>query len=462
MTNWLPRRDALRRPIYLALADHIGEAVEDGRIAPGERLPTHRSLAHDLSISIQTVSRAYEELVRRGIVVGEVGRGTFVHTTRSDPAPPYIPEGRREGLIDLSILKPVGEQIHIDRMKVALAGLVADLPSTTLFSFRPNVVQKRDREIAVAWLERCGVETTPDRIQLTNGATPAMAVALTSAAPAGSLVLTETIGHHTLIPLAGYLGFRLQGIEIDDDGIVPEAFAEACDTNDAKVLVITPSAANPTVAMTSRARREALVAIARSRNVLIIENDAWGPLVEDRPPPIAAFAPERTFYITSLTKCVMPGLRVGYLVPPETLISSAANRNLVTNWIATPLIAEIASRWITDGTAWELLEWQRAALRARHIAADAVLGNLPRNQHRNSLHIWLPLPPIWREDAFVAQARSQGVAVAPGTAFATEPSVATTAIRVSVGPTSVDELCLGLEIVARLVKSVPEPALLAM
>jgi len=462
MTNWLPHPSALKRPVYLSLADHIARTIGNGDLDPGARLPTHRSLAHSLGVSVQTVSRAYEELIRRGLVGGEVGRGTFVRAGASEPAPPFIPEGRQVGLIDLSILKPVSEQLHLERMTAALSELQKKLPPTTLFSFRPSVVQRRYREVALDWLERCGVEASPDRVQITNGATPAMTIALMSTAPPGSLVATEAIGHHTVIPLAKYLGLRLKGIEIDEDGIIPEALAETCRTSEVKVLILTPSAANPTVTRVSPARRKALVEIARRHDLLIIENDAWGPLVADRPPSFAALAPERSLYITSFTKCVMPGLRAGYLVVPEVMIAAVANRHLVTNWIATPLIAEIATRWITDGTAWELLEWQRSALEARHAVANQVLGALPRRAHPNSLHIWLPLPPPWDEAALVTHARLQGVAIAPGSAFATEPPATPPAIRISLGSTSAPELRQGLEVIARLIRGAPEPALLAI
>jgi len=462
MTSWPPARAALKRPVYRSLVDLAARAIETGELAPGARLPTHRDLAHRLDISIQTVSRAYEELIRSGLIVGEVGRGTFVRPSRPVPAPPFITERVPDTLIDLSILKPVGDAIHVERMKTALAALHDDLPHNTLFSFRPSLAQRRYREVAVDWLRQCGLQTSAEAIHITNGATPGLTIALMSAARPGDVVATEAIGHHTLRALTGYLGMRLHGLAIDDDGIVPEAFADACRTGPIKALFLVPSAANPTVSMVSQARREAIVEIARRHNVYIIENDAWGPLVEGRPPPLASMAPERTFYVTSFTKCGLPGLRVGYLVAPDLMISSVASRHLVTNWSATSLIAEIATRWVADGTAWELLQWQRAALRARNALAAEVLGDVMRRQHPNSLHIWLPLPPVWREDEFVANARLHNVAIAPGASFVAEADVATSAVRICIGATTADELRQGLEVVTRMIRAEPEPALLAI
>jgi len=462
MTNWLPRPGTLKRPVYQALVAHISQAVADGRLVPGTRLPTHRQLAHELAVSVQTVSRAYDELIRRGLIIGEVGRGTFVRQDRPPPAPPFILERGGGDLIDLSILKPVGDPLHAERMKAALVDVAADPPLSALFSFRPSLGQRRYREIAVDWLKVCGVEAQSNQIHVTNGATVALMVALLSATRPGDAIAAEAIGHHTLLPLCDYLGRRLVGLEIDEDGIRPEALAEAAESKKIKALFVVPSAANPTVSMVSLGRRQELVEVARKADIQIIENDAWGPLVEGRPAPFASLAPERTFYATSFTKFTLPGLRVGYLVAPNLLTSAAANRHLVTNWSATSIMAEIASRWVTNGTASELLLWQREALAARHAVTRAALEGVPYRQHRHSLHIWLPLPSAWREEEFVAQARLHDVAIAPGASFAVSSSVTTQAVRVSVGSTSATELRQGLEVLARLARGAPEPALLVI
>ena len=122
MTLWQPDPALIRRPAYLSLADQFARAIHDGRLANGARLPTHRRLADDLKLSVQTVSRAYEELIRRGLISGEVGRGSFVQTQRREPEPPYLPERLGE-VIDLSILKPVCEPMHLEKLKQALAQL---------------------------------------------------------------------------------------------------------------------------------------------------------------------------------------------------------------------------------------------------------------------------------------------------------------------------------------------------
>lgn len=461
MTLWHPDPALIRRPAYLSLADQFARAIHDGRLPNGERLPTHRALADQLKLSVQTVSRAYEELIRRGLVSGEIGRGSFVQTQRREPEPPYLPERPGE-VVDLSILKPVCEVMHLERMKEALAWLAETLPASSALSFRPNMVFPRHRAIAVEWLRLCGIDVSPQNISVTNGATAAMTVALMSVAPPGSTVATEAIGHHTLVPLARYLGFNLEGLPIDDNGILPEALDEACRHSDIRAVFVQPSVINPTATLMGSVRRAELAEVARKHDIAIIENDVLGPLVEDRAPPLAYFAPERTLYVTSFTKVTVPGLRIGYLAAPDRHVAAVANRHLVSNWMATPMVAEIASKWVSDGTAMELVRWQRAALRSRQEIAAEVLGEIRYRAQRDGLHLWLELPDDRSEEGFVAQARLQGVAIAPGQSFRIADAPWKPAVRISLGSTTEGELRAGLGVVTKLLLGDPEHLLLAI
>ncbi|WP_434725235.1 PLP-dependent aminotransferase family protein [Mesorhizobium sp. RIZ17] len=461
MTLWQPDPALIRRPAYLSLADQFARAIHDGRLANGAQLPTHRRLADDLKLSVQTVSRAYEELIRRGLISGEVGRGSFVQTQRREPEPPYIPERLGE-VIDLSILKPVCEPMHLEKLKQALGWLAENLPSSSALSFRPNMVFPRHRAVAVEWLKLCGLEASPQNISLTNGATAGMTVALMSVAPPGSTVATEAIGHHTLVPLARYLGFNLEGLPIDGNGLIPEALDEACRLSDIRAVFVQPSVINPTATLMDATRREQIAAVARKHDIAIIENDVLGPLVEGRPAAVAAFAPERTLYVTSFTKITVPGLRIGYLAVPDRYVAAVANRHLVSNWMATPMVAEIATRWVTDGTAMELVNWQRQALKRRQEIAAEMLAGVDYRVHRDGLHLWLELPGDRAEESFVSQARLRGVAIAPGTSFRIAETPWHPAVRISLGSTTEGELRAGLSVVAKLLLGDPEHLLLAI
>lgn len=463
MTISLPDPASLDRPAYRSLAEHIARSIADGALKPGDRLPPHRELAYQLGLSVQTVSKAFDELTRRQLVRGEIGRGSFVAGRSAEPAQPFIARNSADGLIDLSMLKPVMDDKHRRAMEVALADLGGEVAASLLFSFRPNVALARHREAGSDWLQRLGLVTkSNDNILPTNGASPAITTALLTALRPGETLATEAIGHHTLRPLARHLGITLKPLVLDKEGIRPDALADAARDLGVKAVFLMPSGAGPTAAVMSEERRRALIKIARRHDLLIIENDALGPLIASGEPPIAALAPERTLYITSFTKCVMPGLRAGYLVLPDRLIAAAANRHLVTSWMATPLIAEIAARWVLDGTAWRLMEWQRRALEKRQELASNLLDHGEVSYQPSGMHLWLSLPEPWSVDAFVDQARLQHVAIAAGHAFAMTDDVETKAVRVCTGGVSEADLEKGMTVLTRLLHSEPEPALLAI
>ncbi len=467
MTIWRPRREELRRPVYRSLAQSLIAAVEAGLMAPGTRLPTHRALAYDLGLSVQTVSRAYDELARLGVITGAVGRGSFIAKGPVDARPPWHRPPASESIIDCSMLVPVTGAIHEQRVAAVLAGLAADLPLAALFSFRPRETLRAHCEQARAWLEGCGLTLDADRLLPTNGNTSAMTVALMTAAVPGDLVATEAMGHHTLPSLTATLGLRLAGLAMDREGVLPDAFDRLCRATSVRALYLQPAGLGATAALMGLERRRALTALARQHDVWLIENDAWGPLQAGRPPPLAALAPERTFYFTGLTKCLLPGLRIAWLAVPERMIPAARTRHLVTSWMATALMAEIASRWIADGTAAELLLWQRQQLARRNAMASRLLAGIAHEATPYGLHVWLPLPEPrspapWSEAAFVAHARHYRVAVAAGSSFAIGDQPRAQGIRICLGAGSEADLEEGLAVIARLATSRPEPALLAV
>jgi DNA-binding transcriptional MocR family regulator len=225
---------------------------------------------------------------------------------------------------------------------------------------------------------------------------------------------------------------------------------------------VQPSVINPMATLMGSVRRAELAEVARRHDIAIIENDVLGPLVEARAPPLAYFAPERTLYVTSFTKITVPGLRIGYLAAPDRYVAAVANRHLVSNWMATPMVTEIASKWVSDGTAIALVEWQRAALRSRQAIAAEVLGGVRYRSQRDGLHLWLELPDNRSEEGFVVQARLQGVAIAPGQSFRIAAGPWAPAVRISLGSTTEGELRAGLGVIAKLLLGDPEHLLLAI
>ncbi|NEX45602.1 PLP-dependent aminotransferase family protein [Pseudotabrizicola algicola] len=458
MTNWMPNPATLSRPAYLALADQFARAIEGGALPAGTRLLPHRKLADSLGLSVQTVSRAYDELIRRGLVAGEVGRGSFVLDQTQDARQPYLPERPGE-VIDLSILKPVVDATHFNRLRSGFAWLAENMAAPSALSFRPNMVMPFHRAVAADWLMRQGVPADQAGIAVTNGATPAITAAVMAVVPPGAGLAAAALTHHTMKPLCSYLGLHLEGVAIDGAGMLPAALDDLARKGAVRAVYVQPNIINPLAVMMPESRRAELVAVARRHDLAIIENDILNVMIPDRVATFAALAPERTLYICGFTKITVPGLRLAYLHAPARHATAVANRHLVANWMATPPMVDLLSQWIKDGTVAALAAWQAEAMLERHRVAAAALGSLMPECHANSLHLWMRLPEAWTEERFVEQARLLGVAVAAGAAFRASDKGRNQAIRISLGSTRAEDLQRGLSVIAGLLRDVPEALL---
>ena len=229
-------------------------------------------------------------------------------------------------------------------------------------------------------------------------------------------------------------------------------------------MFVQPSVINPTATLMDAGAREPNCRRSRASTTSPSSRTTcwgrWSRTGRRRSPP---FAPERTLYVTSFTKITVPGLRIGYLAAPDRYVAAVANRHLVSNWMATPMVAEIATKWVTDGTAMELVRWQRQALRRRQDIAAEVLAGIDYRAQRDGLHLWLELPGDRSEEGFVAQARLQGRGDRAGFVV---PHLRNApwqpAVRISLGSTTEGELRAGLGVVTKLLLGDPEHLLLAI
>lgn len=448
MSHWPLRKEDIARPAYRSLAQGIAAAIDAGSLRPGDRLPPHRDLAWRLGVSVQTVSRAYEELIRADLISGEVGRGSFVKSgPREVIEVPWFRAPANCRPIDLSMMTPVRLPQIAEAWQDSMLRIAARPPDAAIYSFRPRQALSRHGGTAAAWLARCGMVVPAQRILLTNGCTPALMVALMSAAQPGDEIATESVTCHTLKPAVRHLHLRLRGIDCDARGMRPDALRAAARGAGGKLraVFLLPSGAGPQARVIDRERREDLAAAAAESGLVIIESDVLGPVAPRRPPPVSSFAPDRSFYFTGLTKCLSPGLRLGFLAMPESLAERALNRHLSVAWMATPMIAEIAADWIDNGVADQLLAAQRAELVARNRLAQRVLGPLSTG-FPHGLHRWIPLPEGTDEDRLLRDMLAREVALAPGSGFAVTDR--SPALRLCLGGVPTQELGQAMAVLA--------------
>jgi len=433
MTIWSPRLPETTEPIYSRIADALERDVRAGVLVPGSRLPTHRELARGLRITPVTVTRAYAEATRRGLVESTTGRGTFVRAAVA----------RRESMpaseIDLSTNIV---SVPLPAPSRALMERAGEVLTTSTYVTGPGT--ERHRAAGAAWIGR---DADPARVVVTAGTQHALFLAFAATTKPGDVVFVEELTYHGAKGVAALLGIRLDPLPLDRYGVMPDALERACRARtSAKVLYTVPTLHNPTGLTMPETRRREIAKVALEHGLTIIEDDVCGFLLEKTPPPIAAFAPDRTIFITGLGKALAPAMRVGYLHAPDTLLSRVQSALASTILFASPVMAEMAATWIEDGTASRIVAQKRAEVQLRNRVARRILQRASGDAR--SPHLWVELPKRWNADAFVEEARRRRVRVAAAASFAVREE-APRAIRVSIGaPATIAELEQALHVLA--------------
>ncbi|MCR0985524.1 aminotransferase-like domain-containing protein [Roseomonas populi] len=429
---WVPRIEGEQGPIYLAIADAIGAAVARVELRPGERLPTHRALAKALGVDLTTVTRAYAEARRRGLLDARVGRGTFIRSMAPSPSL----QATSDEFVDLGMnLPPLPEEPRLqDLLQQGLSRLLGGQEPRRVLSYRTGAGTADERAAGALWLRPVLGEVDPGRLLVCPGAQPALFAALSALAEPGDTVLADELTYPGLRAVAEQLGLRLAGVAADDEGMLPEAVEAAYGENRPKALYCIPTIQNPTTVTMPRERRQALAATAQRLGLHIVEDDAYG-LLPSRPlPAIASFAPEITYYISTLSKVLSPALRMAYLVAPGGAGVERLGAMLRASVLmASPLLTGLFAEWMRDGTAGTVLSAIRKESAARQRLARELLPRASFSAHPEGLHLWLRLPPRWNRLDFTSHLRRQGgLGVVPSDAFSLV-APAPDSVRVSLG-----------------------------
>lgn len=457
MAIWTPSLSGRDGPKYLQIVDAMAEDIAAGRLPAGTRLPPHRELAYQLGISPSTTSRAYAEAVQRALLKGEVGRGTFVRAAESSPltGEPETLSRAMSGPIDLSRNLPLPgfSEPHIRRVMGEIAngtGLSA------LLDYQMDADLTHHREAGKTWLASCGIDADIDCVVPTMGGQHGILSILMALMQPGDLLLTEALTYTPVLTMADRLGLRTEAVSMDEEGVDPDAFEDWCRKAKPRAFYLTPTLQAPTTTTLSAARRHRIGRIASRHGVILIEDDVFGPLKHHKPAPIAQSAPDHTVYVTSLSKSVAPGLRVGFLSAPKRLAPALHQSINLSVWMTPPLTLEVASRLITDGTAFKLTDQQRRAAQRRQELVQLTLGSQSIASIPEGFHAWIALPDGWRADAFRAECARLGVQISEGRSFAVRANAAPEAIRICVShEASEDRLLQGLEILAGVLQQKP-------
>ncbi|MGV6875257.1 aminotransferase-like domain-containing protein [Pseudochelatococcus sp. B33] len=461
MKEWLPDLKRSSSPRYMAIADLIEMDLRSGVLVVGDRLPAQRDLARRLGMDFTTVARGYVEAKKRGLIDTHVGRGTFVTggngRERRGFAFDLTPDLRRLPAIDYSMNMPPepDDPDLVQRMREGLCSVASSL--VPLLRYQGFGGAEMDKDAATAWLSRRSLLPSQERIFVTPGAHPALLAILSTLAKPGQVILAEKITYPGIRSIAAQLRLSMHGLPMDEHGVLPDALAEACVTRSPKALYLNPTLQNPTTLTIPVQRREEISAVARRFNLPIIEDDAYGFIPPQAPPPLATMVPDLTWHIAGLAKCIGAGLRLAYVVAPDRKSAwpfAAVMR--ANNVMASPLNTALATRWIEDGTADLILRFIRSESAARQ---QIVASLLPAGSYRAdpiSFNIWLPLSNGWTRSSFGTHMRNSSIGIVASDAF-TVDGTPEEAVRICLGgPITREKLRSSLEFMVHALNGTPE------
>lgn len=458
MTIWLPQELDPDKPAYLALAEAIAEAIAAGRLQPGDRLPTHRDLADALGLNVSTITRGYQEARRQGLVSGSVGRGTFVNIdARLDGA---LGRGVLAdiGLIEMGLLTPL-YRLDPD-VGPALHWLAGQKNIAVLGEYNSPAGLPAHRRAGAAWATRYGLSVSAEEVVVCAGAQHALACCLTGLFRPGQAVACDALTYPGFKTAAAMVGLKAVPIKADNQGMLPDELARACRRDDLRGLYVMPVCHNPTTVKMSAGRRDEIARLARDRNLVVIEDDAYALSCPDDYGPLALRYPEGTVYLAGASKVFWPGLRVCFAAAPKNLRPGLVEAVLNTVWMAPGLNAELAAHWIMTGEADRVMAAKRAESERRINLARTILPPGSFDCQPTGYFIWLKPPPPWTGLEFENRARLAGVNVFCAEKFAVGGAPAPAAVRIALsGPAGDKDLIRGLEILADLLSGADRTAL---
>lgn len=442
---WTPRladieANAAER-LVLALADDIIE----GRLTGGDRLPAHRDLAWKLGVGLGTVTKAYSVLERRGLTRSVKGRGTFV----------ALQEAHKDRQFDLSSNAPPAT-LNARILAKTLTGIARRIDADHINLYAPPAGHLEHRRLLARWLETLGLTVDPSHLALTSGARQALALAFDLACGPKGLLLTERITYPGAIALARRNGYRMQGVEIDAEGMVPEALATALagtTSRDGTAVYLTPTLHNPTTVTMGTARRQAIADICRRAGVWIIEDGVYAASAEALP-PLSSLAPDISFHVNGLSKSLGPGLQIGVLALPAGLHDTAEDLLQDMPMAPSALSCAVVEDWLTSGIISSIQRDLRHEARRRSSLAVSLLGTNRLGSHPDAYNVWLPME---RDAAhrFAFAAAAMRIKLTPPESMLVNPDDQASGIRLCLGGPSFDDLTEALTLLAGLLKRWP-------
>ena len=425
------------RTKFRSVVSVLAEDIRTGALKPGDKLPTHRELAYQHGLSLGTATKVFAELNAMGLTVAETGRGTYVRKNADQTALDFGLSGPLQHTVDFSrnhLILPEQKEIFAKATVAVLQDQDCDI-----LAYRKNAGAQYDRIMAWNWInqDREHALASADFITLCNGGQHALLLCLLASCQPGQIVAVERYTYPVIRLVCEML--RLETITVDSDahGIIPEALDRLCAEVPVHLLFCMPNIQNPTSVTLSENRRRKIAAILKKRNLLAIEDDAYGFLLSHPPVSLSELAPEHVFYVRTLSKSWAPGLRVCYLASPPDLQARIEKAQRASIWMPTPFMGSLASWLLETGHYEAVVRAKRREIKKRQAIVNDVFSGYEIQTSPESMHMVIPLPKGTRTSPFLEALAKDHIVASPITQFVAseDARIAPHGIRLCIGAT---------------------------
>ena len=428
---------------YVALADEIQENIMTGQFRPGEKLPSLRKLHNQLGLSVSTIHQAYIELEKRGRVEAREKSGFYVRALLKNPLPSprkdqekaapsrvkinalaetILSDLQSENMLQLGAAVASREFMPVKQLSRIMKSMSVDELGTSIATYDPCIGNTDLRHALAKQMLGNACKVFPNDIITTNGCLEAVSLCLRAVADPGDTILVESPVFHCFLQLIEDLNmYVLELPGCPDQGMDPDAFEAIVSSNDIKACLLNTNFQNPLGSVLSPEGKKAVLKIANSRGLPIIEDDIYGDLYygDKRPATFKSMDTSGSvLYCSSFSKTLAPGLRAGWTIPGkyrEKVIRLKLNTQLSCPGISH----RVAARFMETGAYDRHLRRLRNQVKNQASAlAIAISNHFPKDTRltfpRGGMMIWIELNKAIDTMTIYQRARTHNVSIMPG------------------------------------------------
>ena len=463
-------------PLYRQVADRVQGLIEDGTLRPGDRAPSVRRLHSQWAVSMTTVLEAYRLLEDRGLIRARPRSGYYVQASQGAVVKEVetVEPPRRAQRVRTDLMMRLQAEINAPGfVRLGAAAPDLDLLPGRVLARKVNEVMRSSRRVALSYMTGLGDEglrraiarrmvdagcaVGPADVVITNGAQEALFLALQAVTRPGQQVAVESPCYFGLLEILE--GLHLRALEVRTDprhGVDLDALDRALARPSVSACAMVTNYSNPLGCLMGEAKKRRLARLLKRHDVVMVEDDIYGelPFQGSRPPAVKAFdRAGRVIYVSSFSKTISPGFRIGWMVPGEAMEKALWLKNISS--IASPSIPQLAlAAYLREGGYERHLRKLRRVYRdnlARTI--DAIGRYFPAGSRatrpRGGQVIWVQLPSKVSASLLCEQVRHHKISLAPGDLFSASGRYAN-CLRLNLAVKHEDRVDRALQIIGEL------------